>query len=421
MQTEYDLVIIGGGLVGASLACALADTPLSIAVVEQHEFSKLDHASYDDRSVALSYSTRLLFDSLGLWQSISPFAEAIQNIHVSEKGSFGSTRLNSSSEDVSALGYVIENRSLGNVLVERMRAANNVTLICPASIESLENSAETSSNIIADINYQGEKIALKARLLIAADGVQSRVRDLLDIGVTHKDYQQAAIICNVTPELAHNGVAWERFTDSGPLAFLPLPDFNETGRASSMTAVNKNLPRCSVVWTVNSDMLDEIMALDDESFLMRLQSRFGYRLGQLLKTGKRSAYPLALLQANKSVDKNVLLIGNASHTLHPVAGQGFNLGMRDVGVLAELLLNAVHANQDIADSGLLEHYANTRTKDYEQIIRFTDNLVHWFSFNLKPVKIARSIGLVLTDRIPWLKSAIARRAMGFNQRMPIKR
>lgn len=422
MQTEYDLVIIGGGLVGASLACALADTPLSIAVIEQQEFNNLDHASYDDRSVALSYSTRLLFDSLGLWQSISPFAEAIKNIHVSEKGSFGSTRLNSSSEEVSALGYVIENRLLGNVLVERMQAANNVTLVCPASIESIENSpAQSTSNVIAEINYQGKTIKLKTRLLIAADGVQSRVRSLLEIEVMHKDYQQAAIICNVTPALPHNGIAWERFTDTGPLAFLPLPDFNESDSANSMVAATKKLPRCSVVWTVNSDMLDEIMALDDESFLTRLQSRFGHRLGPLLKTGKRSAYPLALLQANKSVDKNVILIGNASHTLHPVAGQGFNLGMRDVGVLAELLLNAVHANQNIADNALLELYAKTREKDYEQIIRFTDNLVHWFSFSLKPIKIARSIGLVLTDRIPWLKSAIARRAMGFNQRMPIKR
>jgi len=422
VQTEYDLVIIGGGLVGASLACALANTPLSIAVVEQHEFSGDNHTSYDDRSVALSYGSRLLFESLGFWGSIEPYAEPIKQIHVSEKNRFGSTRLNCDTEDVSALGYVIENRALGNVLLTRVQAASNVTLICPAELESIkhestESESDSKSPVNIVINQQGKKLELRARLLIAADGVQSRVRELLDKKVSQQKYNQSAIICNVTPELPHNGTAWERFTETGPLAFLPLPDFQTQSDSVSSLSSHSCSPRCSVVWTVLSEQVDEIMALDDDDFLRRLQSRFGYRLGHLLKTGKRSVYPLSLLQAEKTVEANTVLIGNALHTLHPVAGQGFNLGLRDVGVLAELLLSAVHAGQDIASKDLLAQYTETRAGDYQRIIRFTDNLVRWFSFNLKPAQVARSVGLVLMDRIPWLKSAIARRAMGLDQRL----
>ncbi len=427
MQTEYDLVIIGGGLVGASLACALTESPLSIAVVEQHEFGRVDHASYDDRSVALSYGSRLLFESLGFWDLIEPYTQAINQIHVSEKNRFGSTRLNCDNEDVSALGYVIENRPLGSVLLNRLQAAKNITFICPAGLdsiryESIDAECDTKSNVITSINYQNTTLELRSRLLVAADGVQSRVRSLLNINVSQKEYGQSAIICNVTPELEHNGIAWERFTKTGPLAFLPLPDFNESKAKKSppFSSSSKSSPRCSVVWTVLHDQVDEIMSLDDESFLRRLQSRFGYRLGQLKKTGKRSVYPLSLLQAEKIITKNTVLIGNALHTLHPVAGQGFNLGLRDVGVLAELLLSAVHSGQDIAAKELLEQYAETRASDYQRVIRFTDNLVRWFSFSLKPAQIARSAGLVLMDRIPWLKSAIARRAMGLDQQLTIK-
>ncbi|VAW75037.1 2-polyprenyl-6-methoxyphenol hydroxylase [hydrothermal vent metagenome] len=430
MQTEYDLVIIGAGLVGASLACALADTPLKIAIVEQFEMSDHNHASYDDRSVALSYGSRLLFETFGFWDSIESLAEPIKQIHVSEKNRFGSTRLNCESESVKALGYVIENRSLGNLLLKRIESAANITMFCPAELQSIDNESIAVDSITGSacyskilISYQAKKIELRAKLLIAADGVQSRVRELLDIKVSQHKYHQSAIICNVTPELAHNGVAWERFTDTGPLAFLPLPDFSrdnisknnfavETPVASSLTSSLQHSPRCSVVWTVLSEQVKEIMVLDDESFLKRLQSRFGYSLGHLEKTGKRSVYPLSLLQAEKTVLANTVLIGNALHTLHPVAGQGFNLGLRDVGLLAELLLDAVDAGQNIANQELLACYTETREEDYRRVIRFTDNLVRWFSFNLRPAQITRSIGLVLIDRVPWLKSAIARRAMG---------
>ncbi len=425
MQTEYDLVIIGAGLVGASLACALADTPLNIAVVEQSELNAGHHASYDDRSVALSYGSRLLFEAFGVWKSIEPLAEPIKQIQVSEKNRFGSTRLNCEAEAVNALGYVIENRPLGNQLLKRIESASNITMFCPAGLESIDNGSidedsTTDSTRYSKvlINYQTKKVELRTRLLVAADGVQSRARELLDIKVFQRSYQQSAIICNVTPELAHNGIAWERFTDTGPLAFLPLPDFSvdtfsaETNKTSSLISTPQHSPRCSVVWTVLSEQVEEIMALDDKSFLKRLQSRFGYPLGQLEKTGKRSVYPLSLLQAEKTVVANTVLIGNALHTLHPVAGQGFNLGLRDVGVLAERLLNAVHTGQDIANQELLAQYTKLRAEDYQRVIRFTDNLVRWFSFNLTLAQITRSIGLVLIDRIPWLKSAIARRAMG---------
>ena len=428
MQTrsdQYDLIIVGGGLVGASLACALADTPLRIAVVELQSFNESDHASYDDRSIALSYGSRLLFESLNLWHSIAPHAEAISQIHITQKNSFGSTRLSADREHVPALGYVIENRLLGKVLQQGISKAVNITLICPAELESVTQTrgeASSCNQVSVGIKTAQAKKELQGRLLIAADGGRSRVRDLLDIKVSRKSYQQTAIICNLTPQFPHQGVAFERFTETGPLAFLPLPDYRSTlPQADPFIGSQKNLPRCSVVWTVENDQVDEIMALEDEPFLHALQSSFGYRLGKLRHTGKRSAYPLFLIRARQSVVDSCVLIGNAMHTLHPVAGQGFNLGMRDVAALASFLFAAIETGQDIADPALLAEYEKDRARDYQRMIAFTDNLVSWFSLQFKPARCLRSSGLVMTDRIPWLKSMIARRAMGLGQARPGRR
>lgn len=388
----YDVLIVGGGLVGASLACALRGSGLRIALIEAKTLSTANQPSFDDRTVALSYGSRQILERIGLWPQLAERVEAIKTIHISDRGQFGVTRLRHDEEGVAALGYVAENRVLGEVLYGELQHSDDIELFCPAEVSALQ----TVDDRVEVQVQQGEQVVnLSGRLLVAADGVSSRVRQLLQIADSRQEYAQCAIITNIRPGIAHNNIAYERFTSTGPLAFLPM-----TRSAGKQ--------RCSVVWTVPVAKAEALMQLADADFLAALQQQFGYRLGRLQQLGQRQVYPLALVEATQLVRGRIVVVGNAAHTIHPVAGQGFNLALRDIALLAELL----HAASDAGDAALLETYARARQQDTQRVYRFTDTLVKVFSNDFAPLAHVRAAGLFAVDVLPPLKHALARQSMG---------
>ena len=398
---EFDLVIIGGGLAGASLACALKNidpaAPLKIAVVEAHQLDTDSQPSYDDRTVALSYGSRCIFDSIGLWSSLEPYAEAINSIHISDRGHFGVTRLSKEQEAVEALGYVLENRSIGQQLYADINNTHNITLFCPAELTALQ---QDETQVSVDILFDGKPQRLSGKMLVAADGNNSQVMRLLNIGSSRQDYGQSALITNITPGKKHDNIAYERFTDTGPLAFLPMTD-----------------NRCSVVWTLSPQQAKYMAALDDADFLAQLQQGFGFRLGQLKKAGQRHIYPLFLQSATQMVSARVAIIGNAAHSVHPVAGQGFNLALRDIALLAELIAEYKQEDDGIACMSMLQQYASLRDDDIKRVYRFTDTLVKIFSNKVTPVAFMRSLALLLVDVVPDIKHRLAIQSMGLHGRL----
>jgi len=403
MENDYDIIIIGGGLVGASLACALGEQDLRIAVVEAVPLSSVSQPSYNDRTVALGYGSRQIFEGIGIWSAIAELgATAIKKIHVSDKGHVGKTRLDCASEGLDALGYVVETRLLGRALGERLSELSNVTLICPATLLSLEFD---SQNAQVEIDVDGVVQILSTQLVVGADGVQSSVREQLGIKTFDMKYNQTAVIANISVERSHQNVAYERFTATGPLALLPMSDV-------------EGEHRCSVVWTIKNKDKEAALELDDAAFLAELQQRFGGQLGKFTNVGKRVAFPLALRQAREHVRERLALIGNAAHTVHPIAGQGFNLGLRDVAALAQVVVEATQAGEDIGELLVLKRYAKWRRRDHIRVLGFTDSMVRLFSNNIAPVALVRNVSLIVTDLFPPLKKLITRQAMGLSGRLP---
>ena len=389
---DCDVLIIGGGLVGASLACALENSEHSVRIVEAFPLESEMQPSYDDRTVALSWGSRCIFEGMHIWGAMAESVEPIRTIHISDKGHFGATRLRHYEEHVEALGYVAENRVLGDVLYHRLQQNSRLGLHCPAELVDLDQQGD---RVIATIRESSKESEISARLLVAADGVISHVRSLLHIGSSVQDYGQCAVIANVTPGIRHDNIAYERFTDTGPIAFLPM---------------TRN--RCSVVWTVPENQAAELMRLDDDEFLRQLQQRFGFRLGQLNKAGKRHVYPLKLIESTQVVRNRVVIVGNAAHSIHPVAGQGFNLALRDIAILTDLIASA----EDAGDSKLLQSYIEHREDDARRVYRFTDGLVKIFSNNNTPLGHLRAAGLVAVGLIPPLRHQLARQSMGIGGR-----
>lgn len=396
--SDFDVLIVGGGMVGASLACALAQCPLRIGVVESFPFGAAAQPSYDDRSIALAYGTRRIFEGMGLWREIAAAAAPIEYIHVSDRGHFGATRLRAEACGFEALGYVVESRALGRVFAAALDALPRVELISPARVAAIESG---SGYMRARIEQETGPRAVTARLVVGADGADSSVRRWSGIDVRRTEYGQSAIIANLTPEYPHRNVAYERFTDSGPLALLPMTD-----------------ERCALVWTVHTEQCAALLALDDGDFLARLQGRFGTRLGRLRRIGARASYPLALVRACRYTAPRLALIGNAAHTLHPIAGQGFNLGLRDVAALAEVICDAAAAGRDIGAPDALARYEDWRLGDQRRALRATDGLVRLFSNDLMPLVLARKAGMLLVDLLPPAKRMLMRRAMGLAGRQP---
>ena len=398
VNREFDLLIAGGGLVGASLACALGGRGLRIGILEAHPFGSKNQPSYDDRSIALAYGSKRIFSAMGIWPALTNDVCSIRHIHISNRGKFGFARLHSEEARTPALGYVIENRVLGQALVARLQQLPDVQVISPARVVGLNN--EGGRATVTAETAQGS-VQFSARLLVAADGHDSSVRQLLNVGVRETEYEQSAIIANVTPEKSHGNVAYERFTDSGPLALLPLTQ-----------------NRCSLVWTVRNDQVEPMMTWSDDEFAARLYDRFGARLGRFVKIGKRAHYRLSLLEAQQHIKPRVALIGNAAHTLHPVAGQGFNLGLRDVAGLAQVIHEAIHSQQDIGTMLVLENYLRWRTKDHARVVAFTDFLARVFAQPWAPVVTARNAALLLVDFLPPAKRALLCQSMGLAGKLP---
>jgi 2-octaprenyl-6-methoxyphenol hydroxylase len=398
MQPDFDLLVIGGGMVGASLARAVSALGLRIGVVEAFPIEAGAQPSFDDRVIALSWGSRLILQGIGVWPAMAEECEPIYHIHISDRGHFGFTHLDHKDEGVEALGYVVIARAMGEVMQRGLAEQPGVTFICPATLTSFRVEPDRVKVTLQQADGAGE---FSARLLVAADGGDSRIRQLLSIPLREREYGQTAIIANLSSSLPHRGVAYERFTDSGPLAMLPMTE-----------------GRISMVWTAKDDQVDALMALSEAQFLDALQERFGYRLGRMEKVGQRFTYPLRLRQATEQVRPRVALIGNAAHTIHPVAGQGFNLGLRDVAVLADLLLDAGRSHQDVGDMSLLKRYADWRRRDQRTVAGITDTLARLFANPLAPLRIARNLGLLGLDGLPGLKHGVARQFMGINGRLP---
>jgi 2-octaprenyl-6-methoxyphenol hydroxylase len=395
---NYDIVIAGGGMIGTSLALALAPLGLRVAVVEAIARKEDQQPSFDDRSTGLSRSTQRMFEAMGLWGDVAAAATPIASVHVSDKGRFGFSHISAKEQGVEALGYVVINRVLGEVLQSNLLAAKNVDVYCPARIESIELGPEQA---LATLNSEDGEQTLACKLLVAADGTNSDVREMMGISAQQRGYGQRAVIGNLMPEQDLKYRAFERFTPQGPLAILPVAD-----------------DRAGFVWTVAEHDADRVMALDDDEFLAEIQEEFGYRLGKFSRVGRRASYPLVLSKAVRLTATRSVLIGNSAHGLHPVSAQGFNLGMRDVAALCDCIADTTQKGSDPGDAQLLEHYAEWRRADQTKLVQFTDNLVRLFGSSRPGLRTLRNIGMIGFDLIPGVRQTFARHTMGLAGELP---
>jgi 2-octaprenyl-6-methoxyphenol hydroxylase len=393
MTPLTDVVIVGGGMVGASLAVALAPLKLKVALVEAVPLDCASQPSFDERTTALSNGSRRILETLGVWPGVQPVATPIRKIHVSDQGRFGFARIDAAEQGLAAMGYVVPNRELGRALWSQLAAHPQVQIHCPAVVSRVEPGEHAVTLSIAG---PGGTAAIRTQLVVAADGVHSAVRSAFGIDAKTRDYGQTAIITTVLPQRFHDGVAYERFTASGPLALLPI----EGGR-------------CTLVLTLSRTVAELAMAWSDEEFLAELQRRFGFRLGRFLKVGRRVAYPLALTRAARTSAGRCVIVGNAAQALHPVAGMGFNLGLRDIASLAELIAERRHeARFDAGSAGLLAEYDAWRAADRGGVIAFTDGLVRMFANPMRIAQRLRDAGLLAFDLLPPAKAALSRLSTG---------
>jgi 2-polyprenyl-6-methoxyphenol 4-hydroxylase len=369
-----------------------------ILVIESKAMAKNNEteysASFDARSTALSWSSRSVLQKMGIWHNIEQHAQAISSIHVSDRGHFGLTRLEAEEAGVDALGYVVENSRLGSVLIQQAKQVD-ISIKDDAKILSFQPKSH-SMELAIEIDDQQQLI--NSKLLVIADGANSTSVQKLGISQQHKAYGHSAIIANISLEQAHNTVAYERFTDNGPMALLPLTDF-------------KNDHRCALVWTQPSDQVDELMAVDGSEFVSQLQARFGDRLGPFKAVGERVSYPLALTTSEEQVRRRLAVIGNAAHSLHPVAGQGFNLSLRDIDCLAQCLIDQPQ-EADVGELEPLLNYQKQREKDQRNTLLFTDNLTKLFGLSSSAVALGRNSGLLMMDLVPALRNQFAHFGMG---------
>ncbi|MDA1371234.1 MAG: 2-octaprenyl-6-methoxyphenyl hydroxylase [Proteobacteria bacterium] len=401
-ESHYDLVVVGGGMVGASFACALCkaveNNSLSILIVEAVPLSVnlSQQPSFDARSTALSHGSHRIYEQMGLWSQLAGRVTPIKEIHVSDRGRFGSTHLVHSEHNVEALGYVVENQWLGEVLNEAMAASARINLLAPAKVNQ---ASPLATGMQLQIESGGNNFSVDTSLLVLADGGKSPICSQLGIEQSISDYQQHALIANIAFEKPHNNVAFERFTDTGPLAVLPLGSFESENRGS-------------LVWTVSAGQSADLLALEPGALLELLMERFGNRLGRITHTGERFCYPLTLSVAKEQIRPGLVLLGNVAHTLHPVAGQGLNLALRDTAVLVERLQLANERGGPLGDMAVLQDYLDNQDFDQRRTIRFTDQLTRLFSSNRQVSVVARKLGLLSIDLMPSIKHEFAEQAMG---------
>jgi 2-octaprenyl-6-methoxyphenol hydroxylase len=395
---DHDILIIGGGLVGASLAIALDGAGLSVGLVEVAPPRVDRQPSYDERNLALARATVNALEALGVWPHVAARAVPIRRIHVSRQGEFGAARLAAGKHGVEWFGAVLPARELGNGLLARLDACRALTRHAPAQLSAITRADDA---IEATLETAEGPRQVRTRLLVGADGTTSFVRSTLGIETENVDYAQTAFVATVLPQRDLDGCAYERFTATGPVALLPLTE-----------------RRAGVVLTVPTADAPRVAALDDAGFIDLLHARFGYRLGRFARPGRRVSYPLKRVLALRLTAPRVALVGNAAQTLHPIGAQGFNLGLRDALTLAELLLEAHQAGADPGAPALLADYAQRRREDREGTAAMSDGLARWTADESPPLKLLRSFALVAVDRIAPLQGELVRRGMGFRGRVP---
>ncbi|MDA9983249.1 2-octaprenyl-6-methoxyphenyl hydroxylase, partial [Gammaproteobacteria bacterium] len=344
MENHFDVAIVGGGLVGASLACALAGTDLRVVVIEAVSRKSQSQAGYDDRVLAIAPGSRTILDTIGIWRETDPESVVpIRTIHISDRGKFGFARLHHARHGVEAMGYAVPARELGVAMDRKLQQLEGVTMMCPAEVTGL---TRTKSIVEIYLSENSNPAKVRASLVVFADGADSAMRRSLDFETVDYKYNQSVVLTTVTPDRTHNNTAYERFTDTGPLALLPSSN-----------------NRYTVVWTVEDEQVPELLQCADDDFLQRLQFRFGDRVGEMRKLGRRKTYPLSFVKVKHPVKRRVVVVGNAAHTIHPVAGQGFNLGLRDVASLAEVLFDAQGQGLDVGMAEVLDRYWRLRQRD----------------------------------------------------------
>ncbi|NWO05278.1 MAG: 2-octaprenyl-6-methoxyphenyl hydroxylase [Alteromonadaceae bacterium] len=409
-QLDTDLIIAGGGLAGATLALALSRVvpELRVTVVESVPLApdalpEDYQPSYDARSTALAWGSRQIFEELGLWQAVSEHATPIQHIHVSDRGHFGATRLHARDHGQEALGYVVDNRWMGLCLIRALQATR-VQWQAPAQVTGM---VPFEGGVRVNLQKDGEPSTLTGQCLVVADGGRSGLREKLGFQAKTEHYGQNALIANVSTAESHQHVAYERFTDTGPMALLPHGSPQEAGHQSAL------------VWTLSDTALHDILSLSDEQKCRKLQERFGSRLGRFTRIGECYHYPLKLTTVNEPVRPGVALVGNAAHALHPVAGQGFNLALRGLMTLVEQMHRGVEQGVSIGDLSVLGEYQRLHRKDWQQTVQFSDSLIRLFGQPLAPVALARDAGLIGLDVLPGARRWFARKAMGTGGRKPV--
>ncbi|AXY59534.1 MULTISPECIES: 2-octaprenyl-6-methoxyphenyl hydroxylase [Acinetobacter] len=398
---QQEVIIVGGGMVGLSLALMLAKAKIGVKLLEAIRYPDYDdadlapyHSSFDARNSALSRRTVQIYQELGLWDALQEHATPILEVNITEQGSFGKARLKAEQEKVESFGQVIENAWLGRVLLTEVKKESLIELIDGVQVTSL---TQDTDHAFIEAQRGEEALRLQAKIVIAADGRDSFCRKALGIGASVHDYDQVAIVTTVQTSKPHHHVGFERFSHLGPLALLPLPGEY----------------RRSVVWPVPKGTEGEWLGDEnDQHFLDALQQTYGDRAGKFQKTGKRFSFPLSQVLAEKQAVGRVVLMGNAAHTIHPVAGQGFNLCMRDAHVLLRYLKEQMNAGADLGDAAMLLDYEKSRLTDQQRVIKFCDSVVRGFSNQNPVLKLIRNTGLVAFDVIPGIKPLVANYAMG---------
>lgn len=436
-KNTFDVIISGGGLSGSLMALSLAKlrkndgSALSIAIIEAMNEEVADSSVpplFDNRVLALSHGSSQYLQSLGVWSEMAQHACAIKHIDISDKSHYGKARLHAQEHGVNALGYVIEMALIGKTLQKALTQFDNVSWFFGNTINDIswqgeEKNQSQSSNDEQEQSHEQDKrknksknkdknkewisvtlsssLMLHTSLLLGCDGAHSPCRQLAKIDIKKSDYEQVALIANVATAKPHHNKAFERFTEQGPIAMLPL---------TSLKGEN----RCSLVWTMNKLASEEVKSLSDTQFKKALENTFGSWLGEITQVGNKDVYPLVLVQAEQQTYHRMALIGNASHTIHPIAGQGFNLGLRDVKDLTALITQELSCNKNIGNFSLLTNYSNTRMKDQNEVIALTDSLVTLFSNNLPPLVAGRNIGLKVLNYLTPLKNRLVNKTMGYH-------
>ncbi|MBL8707390.1 MAG: UbiH/UbiF/VisC/COQ6 family ubiquinone biosynthesis hydroxylase [Rhodospirillales bacterium] len=394
-------MVVGAGLVGGALAVALAGAGLRVAMVDRADPRQLTDEAADGRSSAIALGSQRALQGIGLWQHVAE-AEPILDILVTDGDApsflhydHRAIRVTNGAGGEEPFGYIVENTIMRRAIWARVAELPTLQVFAPAGLERLEREAERVVATLAD----GRRIV--ARLAVAAEGRQSRLRQEAGIAVTEWKYNQVGIVCTVRHEQPHRGIAHEHFLPSGPFASLPM-----TGN------------RSSIVWTERPDLAKAALALDDDAFSAELQRRFGHWLGEVRIVGRRWSYPLGLMHAARYVDRRLALVGDSAHLIHPIAGQGLNLGLRDVAALAETIVDARRLGLDIGRSDVLDRYQRWRRVDNLTLIGVTDGLNRLFSTALPPIALARQLGLATVNAMPGLKRVFMRHAMGLVGDLP---